>query len=43
MTKLRSTEVFIMDRLHELGKSNSAIARDLRVTEGAVRYNDGSH
>ena len=40
MTKLRSTEVIIMNRLHELGKSNSVIARDLRVTEEAVRYSE---
>ena len=38
MTKLRSTEIFIINRIHELGKSNSAIARDLCVAEGAVRY-----
>jgi hypothetical protein len=38
MTKLRSAEVFIMERLHELGDSNAAIARTLGVTEGAVRY-----
>jgi transposase len=38
MTKLRSSEVVIMERLHEVGQSNVAIAHTLGVTEGAVRY-----